>query len=132
MLRRPPRSKRTDTLFPYTTLFRSERHEQDQREDQRADAERLGQRPARAEQRLGAVHAVTTDAAADPPLLALLERDGRRGERRDRLGDQQVARVEFLFVDAAFQRPYAHRPDIGRASCREKGCQDVWIYGDGL
>src|SRR3546814_1895996 len=24
MLRRPPRSKRTDTLFPYTTLFRSE------------------------------------------------------------------------------------------------------------
>src|SRR3546814_8876276 len=25
MLRRPPRSTRTDTLFPYTTLFRSER-----------------------------------------------------------------------------------------------------------
>src|SRR3546814_7405571 len=23
MMRRPPRSKRTDTLFPYTTLFRS-------------------------------------------------------------------------------------------------------------
>src|SRR3546814_4261938 len=26
MIRRPPRSTRTDTLFPYTTLFRSERH----------------------------------------------------------------------------------------------------------
>src|SRR3546814_5047493 len=25
MLRRPPRSTRTDTLFPYTTLFRSHR-----------------------------------------------------------------------------------------------------------
>src|SRR3546814_15778485 len=25
MIRRPPRSKRTDTLFPYTTLFRSRR-----------------------------------------------------------------------------------------------------------
>src|SRR3546814_3015919 len=25
MLRRPPRSTRTDTLFPYTTLFRSDR-----------------------------------------------------------------------------------------------------------
>src|SRR3546814_20339345 len=25
MIRRPPRSKRTDTLFPYTTLFRSPR-----------------------------------------------------------------------------------------------------------
>src|SRR3546814_21110643 len=37
MIRRPPRSKRTDTLFPYTTLFRSFAptpvgHEPDQRE----------------------------------------------------------------------------------------------------
>src|SRR3546814_15791957 len=28
MIRRPPRSTRTDTLFPYTTLFRSRRVEQ--------------------------------------------------------------------------------------------------------
>src|SRR3546814_16565338 len=27
MIRRPPRSTRTDTLFPYTTLFRSPDHE---------------------------------------------------------------------------------------------------------
>src|SRR3546814_1328233 len=27
MIRRPPRSTRTDTLFPYTTLFRSQRRE---------------------------------------------------------------------------------------------------------
>src|SRR3546814_1503821 len=26
MIRRPPRSTRTDTLFPYTTLFRSAAH----------------------------------------------------------------------------------------------------------
>src|SRR3546814_5193209 len=26
MIRRPPRSTRTDTLFPYTTLFRSKPH----------------------------------------------------------------------------------------------------------
>src|SRR3546814_4580332 len=26
MIRRPPRTTRTDTLFPYTTLFRSDRH----------------------------------------------------------------------------------------------------------
>src|SRR3546814_14144635 len=41
IIRRPPRSTRTDTLFPYTTLFRS-RHD--------ADAEDFGraaQRPAR-------------------------------------------------------------------------------------
>src|SRR3546814_10792856 len=29
MIRRPPRSTRTDTLFPYTTLFRSEYAEAD-------------------------------------------------------------------------------------------------------
>src|SRR3546814_10072036 len=28
MIRRPPRSTRTDTLFPYTTLFRSHTHSQ--------------------------------------------------------------------------------------------------------
>src|SRR3546814_20675032 len=28
MIRRPPRSTRTDTLFPYTTLFRSLEHHQ--------------------------------------------------------------------------------------------------------
>src|SRR3546814_14650483 len=28
MIRRPPRSTRTDTLFPYTTLFRSHRRAQ--------------------------------------------------------------------------------------------------------
>src|SRR3546814_14131477 len=28
MIRRPPRSTRTDTLFPYTTLFRSDKDDQ--------------------------------------------------------------------------------------------------------
>src|SRR3546814_13009266 len=56
MLRRPPRSTRTDTLFPYTTLFRSRSvdllrnrdvgHLRECPTHQRADvskAERLGQ-----------------------------------------------------------------------------------------
>src|SRR3546814_10163208 len=34
MIRRPPRSTRTDTLFPYTTLFRSGREQQRQAADQ--------------------------------------------------------------------------------------------------
>src|SRR3546814_8732192 len=37
MIRRPPRSTRTDTLFPYTTLFRSPAH---------PDARRRAARPA--------------------------------------------------------------------------------------
>src|SRR3546814_16715715 len=35
MIRRPPRSTRTDTLFPYTTLFRSDPARRRQRVDRR-------------------------------------------------------------------------------------------------
>src|SRR3546814_7706728 len=47
MIRRPPRSTRTDTLFPYTTLFRSLRRRSAARPDRHAglyaEAERRGQ-----------------------------------------------------------------------------------------
>src|SRR3546814_5477978 len=43
MIRRPPRSTRTDTLFPYTTLFRSA--ERERRHEDRG-YERGGDRPA--------------------------------------------------------------------------------------
>src|SRR3546814_4479619 len=33
MIRRPPRSTRTDTLFPYTTLFRSARRREENLQD---------------------------------------------------------------------------------------------------
>src|SRR3546814_8299027 len=44
MIRRPPRSTRTDTLFPYTTLFRSRSHPAglDRLARHAADAERDG------------------------------------------------------------------------------------------
>src|SRR3546814_4349512 len=41
MIRRPPRSTHTDTLFPYTTLFRSEEEEPPDRVDEEF-AERVG------------------------------------------------------------------------------------------
>src|SRR3546814_1552393 len=37
MIRRPPRSTRTDTLFPYTTLYRSHRRLRAQRGARRQD-----------------------------------------------------------------------------------------------
>src|SRR3546814_2858456 len=44
MIRLPPRSTRTDTLFPYTTLFRSE---QDRREEPGGDGEPPAPAPGR-------------------------------------------------------------------------------------
>src|SRR3546814_4900611 len=38
MIRRPPRSTRTDTLFPYTTLFRSPQNENEEIEIAEAEA----------------------------------------------------------------------------------------------
>src|SRR3546814_15857755 len=52
MIRRPPRSTRTDTLFPYTTLFRSEaRHSVEGTRDPRRRRRRR-----RVRQRLGGDH----------------------------------------------------------------------------
>src|SRR3546814_5756550 len=44
MIRRPPRSTRTDTLFPYPTLFRSFVIAQ-RRPDRQRDRRRFGRRP---------------------------------------------------------------------------------------
>src|SRR3546814_2689275 len=50
MIRRPPRSTRTDTLFPYTTLFRSRRH------CETADSRRADASPPPPEGRRGSRH----------------------------------------------------------------------------
>src|SRR3546814_20893310 len=84
MIRRPPRSTRTDTLFPYTTLFRSLR--------------RLG----RHHPGIAVLHVV------DDPLLAfdvVRRGDVREVERQlDALGVDLLAGVEKL------RRPAAHVP----------------------
>src|SRR3546814_17213866 len=52
MIRRPPRSTRTDTLFPYTTLFRSEldraRHDLSRRRQAAAEGAVSGEEVAHA------------------------------------------------------------------------------------
>src|SRR3546814_15992852 len=53
MIRRPPRSTRTDTLFPYTTLFRSADHPQDRpgADQEKAEAGKDGRwQPDRSEE----------------------------------------------------------------------------------
>src|SRR3546814_2908261 len=50
MIRRPPRSTRTDTLFPYTTLFRSRVRPPCSREPLRGIGDRIDPRRACADQ----------------------------------------------------------------------------------
>src|SRR3546814_15824233 len=105
MIRRPPRSTRTDTLFPYTTLFRSGRHAFHQPEgssghERRAEMDHLvHQDPAIIELRAGR-------------LLADLQQHGAAAA---------AAHLAELDAGAATHR----RGEIGRASCRERVCQYV-------
>src|SRR3546814_8972707 len=54
MIRRPPRSTRTDTLFPYTTLFRSPGYDRATRRSATARCRRDNICPARARNRRAA------------------------------------------------------------------------------
>src|SRR3546814_17144155 len=98
MIRRPPRSTRTDTLFPYTTLFRSPRRH--------------------ADHDLGAAKGVGLAAVnlGDEMLYHLLG-DVDVGDDAVAQGPNRLDRIGGL----------AHHQlgEIGRASCRESVCQYV-------
>src|SRR3546814_14039548 len=85
MIRRPPRSTRTDTLFPYTTLFRSL-----QRAGEAADLEEVA--PLRDRQQEAAVE----EGAVQAVLAELL------GERQQRLHEarlQQALRLRRIVAE---------------------------------
>src|SRR3546814_17716919 len=73
MIRRPPRSTRTDTLFPYTTLFRS--HDRQFRADHEREC---------ADRRFGAAHHYCLWTAALPRSRAIGRRDRRSLAGTDR------------------------------------------------
>src|SRR3546814_4631063 len=86
MIRRPPRSTRTDTLFPYTTLFRSE-EDRDEQDRDRADLalDLLGQLAAR--------HTGAENEAAEHRVDARRVHD-EGAEREDHQYDRQHRRSE--------------------------------------
>src|SRR3546814_7479723 len=80
MIRRPPRSTRTDTLFPYTTLFRSARVPDGLRDARLGGLRVRGQRRARAARRLLRAAA----ARYPPPRTASFRRHGADRDHRAR------------------------------------------------
>src|SRR3546814_19464474 len=77
MIRRPPRSTRTDTLFPYTTLFRSMLR---LREEQPALHERAGQSERRRGNEKQRLHPRSAERRGDECREC---RDGEPGRERD-------------------------------------------------
>src|SRR3546814_13892630 len=113
MIRRPPRSTRTDTLFPYTTLFRSfggGRRRQRQKSFRHVPPSRCraASRESRRYASLGS-HSRKQSAASrqDVPITA-------EGKLHSAL----------IIREPRSSLPQ-HRREIGRASCRERVCQYV-------
>src|SRR3546814_19461760 len=113
MIRRPPRSPRTDTLFPYTTLFRSWRPRRwcsakpaTFLTDGRAD--RVQSLADQENDELAEIRRAVRTLCADFP--------GEYWRDLDRKAEYPTAFVKSL-TEAGFQ--------IGRASCRERVCQYV-------
>src|SRR3546814_14538721 len=130
MIRRPPRSTRTDTLFPYTTLFRS----------LTAAARRLSVEHTTVSRRVQAC-----EASAGAPLFTrsasgyALTEAGRKLLPRAEAMEQAFAGIERSLAgesrepsglvrigcSEAYGTTILPRHQIGRASCRERGCQYV-------
>src|SRR3546814_12580960 len=121
MTRRPPSSTRTDTLFPYTPLFRSgmvrpllDRHR----------TESLAGRDVMGGQRLPCT------AGLGPREIAegLVDHPGSAGRVADQHAQPAgvVGQITDRIGPCPFDQPFVVvEGEIGRASCRERGCQYV-------
>src|SRR3546814_17168504 len=107
MIRLPPRSTRTDTLFPYTTLFRSAAHLEFARRAIGADFAGIG--------------------IGDPKLHAPKRRTHRAVEPVGQFARIPIAAVRADRLGHSDCGGIARRrlAQIGRASCRERVCPYV-------
>src|SRR3546814_12602937 len=109
MIRRPPRSTRTDTLFPYTTLFRSRRNPEicirlillaEVVQDEVHERGRFRE--------AGALKLKLSFHVVHPAGIAI-----------------QQAKVRVIARGQRFALSPSFLDKIGRASCRERVCQYV-------
>src|SRR3546814_15048245 len=114
MIRRPPRSTRTDTLFPYTTLFRSAKIAQVKAEIERVETASAGQDEARiADAEAEAADARATAEAARAETERL----------RDQLKQTQLG-VTLVLPDIVFETGRAAlKPGPGHRLDRKSGVQ---------
>src|SRR3546814_14450641 len=124
MIRRPPRATRTDTLFPYTTLFRSTpialeltRPEHDVG-DARLVLDRDEDRIALARSLADEDDPRGADEAVVPCLVRL-------GAARHAFDGERGAQESHRMILQRQPRRLVIGAEDGRASCRERGCQYV-------
>src|SRR3546814_20621813 len=113
MIRRPPRSTRTDTLFPYTTLFRSALY-----------GGKIDVGYGDAWHVIDGLYSGFTEGSEYRGAVGL---GARRTLSSNGAGTHSVAAVLFKRDDSSLGKrwDFDDGMQIGRASCREKVCQYV-------
>src|SRR3546814_1392900 len=89
MIRRPPRSTRTDTLFPYTTLFRSLGDGVVMTVVEHPGGDHLQQDQRRDDDQHGAAEQRSRQQAAHPPWRAVRVQRIRRGRAQRALRSEE-------------------------------------------
>src|SRR3546814_15458811 len=118
MIRRPPRSTRTDTLFPYTTLFRSQARHLGVGRDRRAafgGVERVER------DQPGVVHPAVRIGVAVAEA-GLERRAGGMAEKIERRSARQRRAAAEMTVNEKLEPPDPVRPPIGRAARQAREC----------
>src|SRR3546814_8188 len=126
MIRRPPRSTRTDTLFPYTTLFRSLAAEVVGDEAAALDAVR-SRKPAVVildvmlpnGNGLEVLKAVKMDPALAAVRILVLTARGRENDRQTAIA---------LGADAYITKPFSNR-DVVKQTCALAGVMPAVVAG---
>src|SRR3546814_15517716 len=106
MIRRPPRSTRTDTLFPYTTLFRS-------------FVQAIGRSRGGPTCK---IHGLADDRGR--PRVLLLSPGNINDIAMAAALVRSAGPLRRLIADRGYDANHL-RQQIGRASCRERECQYV-------
>src|SRR3546814_13985586 len=123
MMQRPPRSTRTDTLFPYTTLFRSEAacgQLITVNPGEVHDGKPVG--PARSWSMLYLSPRLVGDIIADATEGRIAVRELHQPVVTNQALDNRFVQAREAALQAAPARDMEADP-IGRAAGRESGCQ---------
>src|SRR3546814_4700511 len=116
MLRRPPRSTRTDTLFPYTTLFRSRRRAVQAALHPRGGEQRLPRPdpagPAGLRHGLQRAALLRERERAGPRPIRRRSRDGGRGARLQGDPREEPQRIQGSLRQGARARSEEHTSEL--------------------
>src|SRR3546814_12745504 len=110
MIRRPPRSTRTDTLFPYTTLFRSDATYEARQAVASGSDPAFEKRKQKIREEF--LSAQTFEAVAREYIEQMMVQNGR--------AEGTIVKANYFLYQLA---PAIGK--IGRESCRERVCQYV-------